>query len=366
MHVYSAYLGKIPLDAKYDPTKRQYVLNSFHSKAKLEVRTLQNVQIDKRGFVNYRQLKLQEPISVDLNENGFWGEVNKFAMFHLNNISFELCTKHINVSPVYESRIKRYYPELLQPTSPSKKRLYSQIRIQCLRKLCCIDVHFLTMEYLTFLTCKPLCGKITRQKKFFNICNVPNLENAYYTGDYAVYGNGRFLFTPLVSIDIVGHELSHGFIRHTCNLTYKGLSGALNESYADIIGSMFENHMYTKYPNLPGCSDWVIGEDVCKGLRDMEHPEMYKQPSTMYGKYMINPHSELDHGGVHVNSGIINNVFFHVSEKVGIDVAFNWFVGTCKKLSKNASFFEFGNLLLKQSNQNKEVRHALEDAKIMN
>ena len=58
-------------------------------------------------------------------------------------------------------------------------------------------------------------------------------------------------FTPLAKgLDVVGHEMSHGVIQNSANLTYENESGALNESFADIFGAMIDRE------------DWKMGEDV--------------------------------------------------------------------------------------------------------
>ncbi|MBK7856266.1 MAG: M4 family metallopeptidase [Bacteroidetes bacterium] len=42
------------------------------------------------------------------------------------------------------------------------------------------------------------------------------------------------------SIDIVGHEFTHGVVQYSAGLVYQGESGALNESFADIFGECIE------------------------------------------------------------------------------------------------------------------------------
>ena len=55
------------------------------------------------------------------------------------------------------------------------------------------------------------------------------------------YGDGDGVtFGPLVSIDVAGHEMSHGVTSRTANLIYSGESGGLNEATSDIFGTMVE------------------------------------------------------------------------------------------------------------------------------
>ena len=87
----------------------------------------------------------------------------------------------------------------------------------------------------------------------------------YGDGDGTSYG-------PLVSLDVAGHEMSHGVTENTAGLTYSGESGGLNEATSDIFGTMVE--FYANNANDPG--DYLIGEqfDLKKhlGLRRMDNP----------------------------------------------------------------------------------------------
>lgn len=58
------------------------------------------------------------------------------------------------------------------------------------------------------------------------------------------------------ALDVVGHELTHGVISTEADLTYANEAGAVNESIADIMGTLIEFH------SRPTSANWVIGEDV--------------------------------------------------------------------------------------------------------
>ncbi len=136
-------------------------------------------------------------------------------------------------------------------------------------------------------------------------------NNAYWDGveKTITYGNGDGKeFGPLVSIDVVAHEFTHGLIDHTADLIYQGESGALNESFADVFAAMVERR-------VRGESDktWLIGEDVITpgvagdAIRSMANPKAfggapdhYSERYTGYG----------DRGGVHINSSIPNHAFY--------------------------------------------------------
>ena len=65
-------------------------------------------------------------------------------------------------------------------------------------------------------------------------------DNAFWNGEQMVFGDGDGVyfnrFTSVV--DVIGHELTHGFTQYTSRLGFSGQSGALNESVSDCFGSM--------------------------------------------------------------------------------------------------------------------------------
>jgi Zn-dependent metalloprotease len=107
----------------------------------------------------------------------------------------------------------------------------------------------------------------------------------------------EFHFEPgFTTIDIVAHEFTHGVIEHRSDLEYHYESGALNESFADLMGNIVQGE------NFPGA---LVGEGTPIGaFRDMCDPSSMGQPEH-YDNYANLPGSN-DNGGVHVNSGIAN------------------------------------------------------------
>ena len=78
-----------------------------------------------------------------------------------------------------------------------------------------------------------------------------------------------------VSLDVVGHEITHGVTQHSADLIYQNEPGALNESFSDIFGTAVE--FYKEGVN----GDWLLGEDfVISG----------------YGRSLQNPKSKNDAG----------------------------------------------------------------------
>ena len=82
-------------------------------------------------------------------------------------------------------------------------------------------------------------------------------ENACWNGAEMTYGDGGSIFYPLGgALDVVGHELNHGFTTFHSNLTYAEESGGLNESFSDIAGTIAE------FFDEGGSADFDIGEDI--------------------------------------------------------------------------------------------------------
>lgn len=145
-----------------------------------------------------------------------------------------------------------------------------------------------------------------------------NFNNAFWNGQLMVFGNGDGnAFSDLAgAIDVTAHEMSHGVIERTANLVYENQPGALNESFADVFGVLFEFWVEGEG------GDWFLGEDVTTPniagdvLRNMEDPGAAnvafngQQPGKMSEFRNLPNTPQGDNGGVHANSGIPNRAFF--------------------------------------------------------
>lgn len=100
---------------------------------------------------------------------------------------------------------------------------------------------------------------------------------------------------------IVGHEFTHGITEHTANLATSGESGALNESFSDIFGTVIQAVMLDN-----GSTDWVVGSHVSGlSVRSLKKPEDFNHPDTYQGYYW-----DFDLIYPHVNGGVQNKWFF--------------------------------------------------------
>ena len=55
-------------------------------------------------------------------------------------------------------------------------------------------------------------------------------------------GDGEMFIRFTSSLDVIGHELTHGVTEDEAGLVYQGQSGALNESMSDVFGSLVKQH----------------------------------------------------------------------------------------------------------------------------
>ncbi|MFC7494818.1 MULTISPECIES: M4 family metallopeptidase [unclassified Nocardioides] len=138
-----------------------------------------------------------------------------------------------------------------------------------------------------------------------------NYVNAFWDGTKMTYGDGDGVnYGPLVSLDVAGHEMSHGVTENTANLTYSGESGGLNEATSDIFGTMVE--FFAANPNDAG--DYLIGEEFDLknhvGLRRMDNPASDGDSLNCWT-------SGAGNVDVHYSSGIGNHFFYLLSEGSG-------------------------------------------------
>jgi Zn-dependent metalloprotease len=180
-------------------------------------------------------------------------------------------------------------------------------------------------------------------------------DNAFWDGEQMIYGDGDDVifgrFTQ--SVDVIGHELTHGVTQYEANLAYHDQPGALNESLSDVFGTMV---MQYALKQTVAKASWLIGEQLflAKGqaLRSMKHPgtaydtpDLGKDPQPDHmSKYVHLPNTNRgDNGGVHINSGIPNRAFYEACVNLKKTHSWDqagpiWYDALCNRLKSNASF----------------------------
>lgn len=179
-----------------------------------------------------------------------------------------------------------------------------------------------------------------------------HFANAQWNGRQMIYGDGdgKIFGRFTRSLDVIGHELTHGVTQCTAALAYHDQPGALNEHFSDVFGTLVKQYSNKQ---KAASADWLIGAELfARGVRGVavrsmrapgtayDDPVLGRdpQPSTMSG-YV---EGDEDNGGVHVNSGIPNHAFYLVANALG-GFAWEtagkiWYQTLTRKLHAEATF----------------------------
>lgn len=137
--------------------------------------------------------------------------------------------------------------------------------------------------------------------------------------DQLIFGTGDNGPGLSESLDVVGHELTHGVTYHTSALKYENETGAINEAISDIFGAGIEAWQQSggSQSNNPSTistnnDTWKVCSACESGLqRYMNNPTADGQSKDYYAERYTGTD---DNGGVHLNSGIMNLAFYLLSE----------------------------------------------------
>jgi Zn-dependent metalloprotease len=179
-----------------------------------------------------------------------------------------------------------------------------------------------------------------------------NYNNAFWDGDEFAAGDGDGVIFQHFdqSLDVVAHEIGHGVVQTTAGLVYQSQSGALNEHYADVMGTVVTQ-------SQPGDKkDWLIGDEIMgptlfgEALRSMAAPGegydnalMGKDPQPAHmDDYYAGP---ADNQGVHINSGIPNKAFYLVATDIGTPEAVQIWYHALQNLWSTATFNDAASVI---------------------
>ncbi|MER6090361.1 M4 family metallopeptidase [Streptomyces bluensis] len=125
------------------------------------------------------------------------------------------------------------------------------------------------------------------------------------------YGDGSGNAKPLTSIDVAGHEMTHGVTSNTAGLNYSGESGGLNEATSDIFGTAVEFYA----ANSSDVGDYLIGEKI--DINGNGTPLRYMDKPSKDGASRDSWSSTIGSIDVHYSSGPANHFFYLLSEGSG-------------------------------------------------
>lgn len=190
-------------------------------------------------------------------------------------------------------------------------------------------------------------------------------DNAFWNGSQMVYGDGdgEIFNRFTISVDVIGHELTHGVTQFTANLEYQDQPGALNESMSDVFGSLVKQHVLNQTADQ---ADWLIGEGLFTSNVNGVALRSMKEPGTAYdddklGKdpqpaHMDNLYTGTqDNGGVHINSGIPNRAFYLAAAEIG-GYAWEkagkiWYTALTTRLQSDSDFAAAANITIEIAGQ---------------
>ncbi|CAM3508374.1 M4 family metallopeptidase [Parendozoicomonas haliclonae] len=180
-------------------------------------------------------------------------------------------------------------------------------------------------------------------KQLLVLVNVgQNYENAFWDGTYLAFGDGANSYYPLVSVSLVGHELSHAFTDSHSDLLYANQSGAINEAFSDMAAIAAEYYLKAfnaeSYETIIGTSgiDWNFGDRIAKGnfaMRSLINPSAYSSAeceSQVSGcewtwQQMLKAADQIPLASrqsyiVHKGSGVMNRAFVKIVQALNGDV----------------------------------------------
>ena len=182
-------------------------------------------------------------------------------------------------------------------------------------------------------------------------------DNAMWNGEQMVYGDGdgKLFNRFTASIDVIGHELTHGVTQYTAALEYSGQTGALNEHISDAFGIMVKQYALGQAAKQ---SDWLIGAGLLakgvkgKAIRSMaapgtayDDPRLGRDPQP--GRMQDYVVTSDDGGGIHINSGIPNHAFYLAAMEIGGNtwaaLGKIWYATLTTRLKSTAQFRDFAN-----------------------
>lgn len=183
-------------------------------------------------------------------------------------------------------------------------------------------------------------------------------DNAFWNGQQMVYGDGdgQLFQRFTIAVDVIGHELTHGVTQFEAGLNYQDQPGALNESVSDVFGSLVKQYSKRQTADT---ADWLIGQGLFTSnvngvaLRSMkapgtayDDPVLGKDPQPAHMRDYVQ--TTEDNGGVHINSGIPNKVFYEVAMRLGGSAwekaGMIWYVTLRDKLRPDSDFQAAANM----------------------
>lgn len=188
--------------------------------------------------------------------------------------------------------------------------------------------------YKDWFNTAPLTFKLKMRVHYDN-----GYENAFWDGSQMTFGDGKSRFYPLISLDVVAHEVSHGFTQQNSDLAYRNQSGGINEAFSDMAGEAAEYYMNLSKPESERV-DWLVGGTIIKNGEALR----YFADPTKDGNSIGNAKDYYNGLNVHYSSGVFNKAFYLLANTSGwnIEKAFRPFVIANQLYWSSSSTFDEG------------------------
>lgn len=192
-----------------------------------------------------------------------------------------------------------------------------------------LDVHFATERFLDYFRTTynrnsinnaghQITSYVNRWERISPTVTQP-MDNAYFDPNTITFsfGNGRFNFNSLTSLDVTSHEFGHGFAFFEVGFNNSGEARSLNEGFSDIWGATVEN--WTD----PAKQTWLMGEEIMANgfscLRSLRSPTTEGNRPGFFteGNYpdtRLGPSWDVNNVDPHVNATVLGHWFFLVAQ----------------------------------------------------
>ena len=140
---------------------------------------------------------------------------------------------------------------------------------------------------------------------------------AFYSDGAVVLGDGDQYTHPQGVLDVISHEVAHGFTEQHSNLIYQHQPGAIHEAFSAIAGEAAEFY-------LNGSSDWLEGADTFKSPGAEGY---FADPAIDQGS-ISHADDYSSHLNPHYSAGVFKKAFYLLANTAGWDIrqAFNVYV----------------------------------------
>ncbi len=134
-------------------------------------------------------------------------------------------------------------------------------------------------------------------------------DNAFYEDGQMYYGDGDYMFYPMTSLDVVAHEIAHGYTAKygwgSERLLIDGQARAINESFSDISAEAAEYY-------LKGTNDWRASRENYK-IGSTDQALRYLNTPTRDGRSVDHLKDYNEDLGEHYNAGIFSKAFYYLA-----------------------------------------------------